>query len=100
MRRAKPSISDRDISCQANQADVVSVVSRKEFPGDGSFTALMVERTGRHIGREFVCLVVLPQFVFEVFDYQDPVLPATMFDMSSEPHPAPSSAIVLLLVDA
>lgn len=84
----------------ANQADIVSVVFRKEFLGDGSFTALMVERTWRHIGTEAFCLVVLPHLVFDVFDYQDPVLLATMFDMSREPHPASSSAVVLLLFDA
>ena len=86
--------------CPANQADIVSVVFRKEFPGHGSFTALMVERTWRHTDTEFFCLVVLPQLVFEVFDYQDPVLPATTFDMPREPHPASSSAVIPLLFDA
>ena len=84
----------------ANQADIVSVVFRREFLGDGSFTALMVKRTWRHIGTEAFCLVVFPQLVFGVFDYQDPVLLATMFDMSREPHPASFSAVVLLLFDA
>ena len=79
---------------------MVSIVFMREFPGDGSFMALMFERTWRHVGMELFCLMLLPPLVFEVFRYQALVLPATMFEMSRVPHPAPFSATVLLLFDA
>ena len=91
MRRAVHAISYGDFFVWPITQIYCPSYSGKNFLGNGSFMALMVERTWRHSGMKFFCLVVLPPLVFEVFRFARHVESNT---------PSSSSPIALLLFDA